>query len=151
MTLVRVRIRLFVKQPIAESEFLVMIITPQKIIFNSLRYHSSKVFALALLLCAGCGDKSLQLTPNQTKVFDDASAEVKQAWEKALVADKANNYVEAQTLLSNLNDMVLSDPQRKVLDDERAAFGQRLMQAADKNDPAAIQAAQMALKGQTRR
>ena len=125
--------------------------TTQKIIFNSLRACGNTFFALALLICAGCGDKSSQLTPNQTKIFDNAPAEVKQAWEKALSADKSNDYVAAQTLLSSLSGMVLSDAQRKVLDEERAAFGQRLMQAADKNDPAAIQAVQMALKNKNRR
>ena len=102
--------------------------------------------ASALLLVAGCGQKAATVTAEQTKAFDSAPAEAKQAWEKALAAEKAKDYVAAQAAFASLSQMILSDQQHKLLEDERAAFGQRLTQAADKNDPAAIQALQTAAK-----
>ena len=67
---------------------------------------------------------------------------MKQIWEKALTADKANDYVTAQTAMDNLNQMILSDPQRKALETELAAFGERLMKAVEKNDSGAVKAVQ---------
>ena len=96
----------------------------------------------ALLLATGCGQSSAKLTTEQSKAFDSAPAEVKQTWEKALAADKANDYVTAAASLDSLKKMILSDQQSKALEVEREAFGQRLMKAVDKNDPAAIQAVQ---------
>ena len=98
------------------------------------------------LLVSGCGQKAATVTAEQTKVFDSAPPEAKQAWEKALAAENAKDYVAAQTAFTSLSQMILSDQQHKLLDDERAAFGQRLTEAADKNDPAAIEAVKMAMK-----
>jgi hypothetical protein len=104
----------------------------------------------ALLLAAGCGQKTAQLTADQNKAFDSAPPEVKQAWEKVLAADKSNDYVTAVASLDGLKKMILSDEQSKALEAERDAFGQRLMKAVDKNDPAAIQAVQNSQKSRTR-
>lgn len=104
-----------------------------------------------MLLVAGCGSKAGKLTTDQVKAFDSAPPEAKQAWDKALAAEKAKDYVAAQTAFASLGQMILSDQQRKILDDERAAFGQRLTQAADKDDPAAVQALQMAIKSRNAR
>ncbi len=109
------------------------------------------LLALTVLISAGCGQNAAHLTADQTKAFDSAPPEVKQTWDKALAADKSNDYVAAQTALSSLSQMILSDQQQKVLDEERAAFGQRLMQAADKNDPAAVEAVKLALKNRKAR
>ena len=100
----------------------------------------------AVLAAAGCGERGVSLSSAQSKAFDGAPAETRQIWEKALAAEKAKDYVAAQTAFASLGQMFLSDQQHKVLDDERAAFGQRLTQAADKNDPAAIEALKMAIK-----
>ena len=123
----------------------------QKKFFNSSGTLPSAVLAVVLLFSAGCGQKSAQLTADQNKAFDNAPPEVKQTWDKALAADKANDYVAAQTALSSLSQMKLSDQQQKVLEEERAAFGQRMMQAADKNDPGAIEAVKQALKNRKAR
>lgn len=98
-------------------------------------------FALTLL-CAGCGPKAPTLSSQDMKAFESAPAEVKEAWQKALAADKANDYVTAAALLNSLEQMTLSDSQKQALEVEREAFGQRLMQAAEKNDPAAVKAIQ---------
>lgn len=105
----------------------------------------------ALLLATGCGQSSAKLTTEQSKTFDSAPAEVKQTWEKALAADKANDYVAAQTALDSLDKMILSDLQRKALEVESGNFGMRLWQAAEKNDPAAVKAVQEINKIKSRR
>jgi hypothetical protein len=98
--------------------------------------------AIALLVAGGCGNQTVKLTSEQTKSFDTVPSEVKQAWDKALTADKANDYVNAQKLLDNLKQMQLNDEQKQALETERATFDQRLWQAAEKNDPAAVKAVQ---------
>ena len=104
---------------------------------------SPVILGFVLILTAGCGPKAPKLSSSDLTAFDSAPAEVKQTWEKALAADKANDYVNAASLLNNLEQIgSLSDPQKQALETERAAFGQRLMQAVDKNDPAAIKAVQ---------
>jgi len=105
----------------------------------------------ALLLVAGCGQKTSKMTSEQSKSFDSAPPEVKQTWEKALAADKANDYLTAQTSLDTLNKMILSDPQRQAVEAENNSFGERLMQAVNKNDPAAVQAVQEINKSRSRR
>jgi hypothetical protein len=95
-----------------------------------------------LWLAAGCGERTAKLTADQSKSFDSAPAEVKQTWEKALAAEKASDYLAAQTAFDSLQQMYLSDPQRQVLETECSAFGLRLGQAVEKNDPAAVQALQ---------
>ncbi len=93
-----------------------------------------------LLVVTGCGQKAAKITSDQSKAFDSAPPEVKQTWDKALAADKANDYVTAAASLDSLQNAILSDQQSQALQAERAAFSQRLMQAAEKNDPAAVQA-----------
>jgi hypothetical protein len=107
--------------------------------------------ANALLLVASCGQKVAQLTSEQSKAFDGAPPEVKQTWEKALAADKANDYVVAQTSLDSLGHMILSDAQRQALDTESAALGLRLMKAVEKNDPVAVKAVQEINQTRSRR
>ena len=91
-----------------------------------------------LLLCAGCGEKTSQLNSEQSKAFAGATPEVKQAWEKALAADKAGNFEAAVTAMDSLKTMSLSELQVQALEAERFAFGERLMAAVNKNDPAAL-------------
>lgn len=96
----------------------------------------------ALLLVAGCGQKTAKITSEQSKTFDSSPPEVKQTWEKALAADKAKDYVTAQAALDSLDKMILSDLQRKALEIEITAFGQRLTLAFEKKEPAAVNAIQ---------
>jgi hypothetical protein len=115
---------------------------------------NSPVYCLlftALFMVVGCGERTAKLPADESQAFDGAPTEVKQAWDKALATEKAGDYVAAQTAFSGLNQLTLTVQQCKALDDERAAFGQRLTQAADKDDSAAIQALQMALKNRSAR
>lgn len=107
--------------------------------------------ALMLIGGTGCGSNSPKLSAEQSKAFDSAPAEAKQAWDKALAADKANDYMNAQKSLDSLNQMILSDPQRKALETESSSFEVRLMQAVDKNDPAAVKAIQEINQTRSRR
>jgi hypothetical protein len=109
---------------------------------------ASACLASTLLLVAGCGPKTPKITAEQSKSFESAPPEVKQVWEKALAADKANDYVAAAAALDSLKTMILSDQQRNALDVEREAFGLRLMKEVDKNNPAALQALQNSQKSQ---
>jgi hypothetical protein len=98
---------------------------------------------IALLIVGGCDNhQTLNLTSTESQAFDNAPADVKEAWKNAVTADTANDYVNAQKLLDGLKQMQLSDDQKKALDAETAAFHLRLWQAAEKNDPAAVKAAQ---------
>src|SRR5271170_1406755 len=84
--------------------------------------------AIVLLVVGGCGNQTIKLTSEERRAFESAPAEVKQAWENALAADKANDYVNAQKLLDGLKQMQLNDEQKQALDAESAAFHQRLWQ-----------------------
>lgn len=104
---------------------------------------SLAVLVLMLLASSGCNQQSTpKLTSEQLKAFDSAPADMKQTWNKALAADKANDYVNAQNLLDSLNQTNLSELQRSALEIETSTFQARLWQAAEKNDPAAVKAVQ---------
>jgi hypothetical protein len=97
---------------------------------------------IALLAMTGCNShQTVNLTSTENHAFDNAPADVKQAWVSAVAADTANDYLNAQKLLDGLKQMQLSDDQKKALDKETDAFHFRLWQAAEKNDPAAVKAA----------
>jgi hypothetical protein len=123
----------------------------QKAFLTSAYGLRGAVFVLALLISVGCGKNSLKLTTSESKAFGSAASEIREIWEKALAADKANNYSNAQTLLESLNQMQLSEDQRKALEKERADFGQRLWAAAEKNDPAAVKAVQNSQKSRNQK
>ena len=109
------------------------------------------ILGFSLILTAGCGPKVPKLSSSDLKAFDSAPAEVKQTWEKALAADKANDYVNAQNLLDSLAKMQLSNDQSNALQIESGTFGARLWQAAEKNDPAAVKAVQEINQSRDRR
>ena len=94
-----------------------------------------------VVVCVGCG-KAQSNESSEKTAFEKAPPEVKQVWESALAADKANDYLKAQQSLDSLGQMTLSEEQKQALEKERAAFGQRVWQAAEKNDPAAVKAVQ---------
>jgi hypothetical protein len=104
-----------------------------------------------LVLAAGCQPDSTQLSSGEAKAFATAPVEVAQTWQKALAADKANDYVTAQRLLGSLQQLQLSAPQQQALAKETAAFGQRVWAAAEKNDPVAAQAIQASKTSSSRR
>jgi hypothetical protein len=109
------------------------------------------ILGFALLLSAGCGPKGPALSSGDLKAFDSASPEVKQAWEKVLATDKANDYLTTQNLLDSLRQMPMDAGQSNAVEAESAAFGARLWQAAEKNEPTAVKAVQAINKSKGRR
>src|ERR1017187_2613882 len=103
---------------------------------------SLAILALTLVLGAGCGNDSVKLNSSESKVFDSAPAEVKQAWEKALAADKANDYTNAQSLLDSLQPMQLNDDQKQAVKRYLPCLAHRAGPAVKKNDPAAVKVIQ---------
>jgi hypothetical protein len=112
--------------------------------------HAGLALAIAAAVGFGCGQSSINLSSSDKQAFEQASAEVKQAWERALAADKAKDYATAQSQLDSLAQMQLTEPQKQALALEREAFNQRIWQAAEKNDPAAVKAVQDSQKSRTR-
>ncbi|MDE3066295.1 MAG: hypothetical protein KGJ60_01960 [Verrucomicrobiota bacterium] len=95
-----------------------------------------------VVLAAGCGSGTTRTTAAQLRAFDNAPAAVKQIWDKALAAERAKDYAAAQNSFESLSKMELTSQQKQALDAERFAFQQRLYQAAEKGDPAAVKTVQ---------
>jgi hypothetical protein len=97
------------------------------------------VFLIGCVVLAGCGKGG---SGSRTSGFSGAAPEVKEAWDKAVAADKANDYVPAvlgykQILLQRDQ---LSASQVKAVDEASSKLFQRLVEASSKGDPAAKQA-----------
>jgi hypothetical protein len=106
---------------------------------------------LALLAMTGCNKhQTASLTPAQNHAFDNAPADVKQAWESALAADKANDYENAQKALDGLKQVQLNNDQSQALTAELVSFQNRLYKSAEGGDAAAIKALQDINKGRSR-
>ncbi len=87
---------------------------------------------------AGCG----QASSTDAKSFDSAPPEMKAAWDKAVAADKANDYVAGVTGYKQilLQRDQLSPGQLKAAESAYGKLMQRLLEASGKGDPAAQQA-----------
>jgi hypothetical protein len=105
---------------------------------------------VVVMVCIGCGQTSAKLSSSEKQAFETANADVKQAWERVLAAEKTKDYLNAQTLFDNLGQMQLTEAQKQTLIKEREAFNQRIWQAAEKNDPAAVKAVQASQRSRTR-
>ncbi len=100
-------------------------------------YLSLLVSALSLFIAVGCGGKGAEPTAEDRKAFDTASPDMKQMWEKALEADKTNDYVAAETLLYALLRTETTPAQRDAVTHRLTAVTQRLNEGLEKDDPAA--------------
>jgi len=80
------------------------------------------VAGMLMLVWVACERSSVRLSSADKQAFEQASPEVKQAWQRALAADKANDYTNTISLLDNLAIMQLSEAQRQALYKEREAF-----------------------------
>jgi hypothetical protein len=99
------------------------------------------LLALMFFAAIGCHKQpSVAVNPDQLKAFDDASPEIKQAWQNALASDATTNYLDTENQLQALKKMNLSTNQYVTVQTELDVFHYRLVQAAEKNDPAAVQA-----------
>ena len=100
-------------------------------------------FVLAVLLAAcgvlaGCGKKS---TINSS-VFNQAAPEIKEVWDQASAADKANDYYTAATGYHSLmtKKSQMTDSQIETLNSMSLALNQRLTAAVNSGDAAAKEA-----------
>jgi hypothetical protein len=97
------------------------------------------VFLIGCVLLAGCGKGG---SGSGTSGFSNAAPELKEAWDKAVAADKANDYVPAvlgyKQILLQRDD--LSPSQVKAVEEASSKLFQRLVDASTKGDPAARQA-----------
>jgi hypothetical protein len=98
------------------------------------------VSALGILSSSGCGKPGGGLSAADPKAFDSAPPDIKQVWQQALTAEAATNYLDAVKALKSLRSMQLNEAQFVALQKEAADFNQRLFAAAEKNDPAAVEA-----------
>ncbi len=98
---------------------------------------------IVTLTLAGCSrSKPGGPTASDRQSFDNAPPELKQAWEKAWEADKANDYVAAEALLYALVSQPLSPPQKAAVEKELSSVHQRLLEAVQKGDTTANAALQ---------
>ncbi len=95
------------------------------------------------MLCvffAGCDQRNVNKS-----AFDSAKPEVKQTWQAALAASKANNYLSASTNFLSLISRDITPTQLVAVQDAMAGLTERMYQAAAKGD-AGAKAALDALK-----
>jgi len=88
---------------------------------------------VAALLFAACGgpDKS---------AFNHAAPDIKQVWNQAIAADRANNYVAANTNYASLLIRQISAEQQVAVHTALGALNQRMQNAAVKGDAIAQKA-----------
>jgi hypothetical protein len=97
----------------------------------------------AVLLCGGCKkDSSPGPTAAEIKAFEAAGPEVKQVWQAALDADRANDYGKGLTLYYSLLGENLTPEQQEAVGRLSTGLKQRLSDAAEKGDSAAQAALQ---------
>jgi hypothetical protein len=95
------------------------------------------VFGLAF---SGCG-KTKDSAAETAGLFDKASPEVKAMWDRAVTADKTNDYAMAYLTLRKLRSIGNLNPQQlAVLDQLSGSVNQRMFKAADQGDANAKQA-----------
>ena len=96
----------------------------------------------ALLLFGGCKKGNSTGPAADIKAFDTASPEVKRVWQAALEADRTNGYAGALTLYYSMLREDLTPEQRDAVGRVSTSLKQRLSDAAQKGDAAALAAQQ---------
>jgi hypothetical protein len=96
-------------------------------------------FLIGCVVLAGCGKGA---SGSGSSGFNGAPSEIKAAWDTAMAADKANDYIPAvlgykQILLQRDQ---LPPSQVKTVEEASGKLFQRLVDASTKGDPAARQA-----------
>jgi hypothetical protein len=110
---------------------------------KQMKFTRMILLAAVCALLNGCNDRSV----NQA-VFASAQPEVKQTWDKALAASKANDYVTASTNLVSLLGRGISPEQMVEVQNALAALNERMYAAAAKGDAAAQKAVETLKAGQ---
>jgi len=118
---------------------------PLSIFKQSLIWASG--LGLAASMFVGCSSSADQ------NAFEKASPEIKANWDRALAADKANDYFTASTSYANVlkEEIKLTPQQLALLESTSRALTQRMMAAAESGDPAAKQALVKLMQAQRQR
>lgn len=109
------------------------------------------VLGLAILMLTGCGKSNSALESNAAKAFQSADAPTKAIWDATSAALKTNGYAPALIGLQNLiNQPNLTEDQRQAVTAFISGLNDKLVDAASKGDPQAIEALK-ATRGSFRR
>jgi len=101
---------------------------------------------VACLFVGGCGDKPYSLSKEDLAAFKGAPPEVKQLWEEALKADKANDYLAAGNKYRVLLAKGITSEQMAAVQTALGGLNIRLNEAAAKGDASAKKALEAAAK-----
>lgn len=93
--------------------------------------------AAASLFLAGCGDAAPKMSAAEKSVFEKSTPEIRQIFEKAQAADKANNYLSACTNYFELLHQNLNMDQAMAMQTAMVSLKQRIFDAADKGEAGA--------------
>jgi hypothetical protein len=91
----------------------------------------------ASFLLGGCGGDAYQLSKEELAAFKAAPPEVKQAWEKGLAADKANDYLTASTNYRRLLTQPITSEQLVAVQTALGGLNYRINEAAANGDVSA--------------
>ncbi len=89
------------------------------------------------MVVAGCGNSAPKMTAAEKSVFEKSTPEIKQLFEKAQAADKANDYFSACTNYYAVMHQNLTMDQAMAMQTAMVALKQRVFDAADKGDAGA--------------
>ena len=89
------------------------------------------------MFVAGCGNDAPKMSSSEKALFENAPPEIKQLFEKALAADRADNYLSACTNYQALADKNLSLDQSTALATGMKSLKLRILDAAAKGDAGA--------------
>jgi hypothetical protein len=92
------------------------------------------------ILLAGCDDDTGKPSASDRAVFNQAAPEMKQVWDKAIAADKANDYLAANTNFVSLLKREITPEQLLAVQSALASLNARMNKAAAKGDAAALKA-----------
>jgi hypothetical protein len=106
---------------------------------------------IACLLLSGCGDNSYSLSKEELAAFKDATPELKQLWEQAQKADKANDYLTAGNNYRSLLAKGITTEQLVAVQTALGGLNYRINEAAAKGDASAQKALEAAKAGAPRR
>jgi len=111
----------------------------------------ASLFLSVLFLLCGCGNSEYKLSQQDLAAFKDAPPEKQQAWEQALKADKANDYLTASTGYRSLLTKDITPDQLVAVQTALGGLNLRINGAAAKGDTSAQKALEAAKEGASRR
>ena len=101
--------------------------------------HPFVLLVALAALAAGCS-KSPSSIGGKSKVFDSASAAVRESWTQAVACAKTNDYAGATVLMMGLRKEELTPEQLATVDASLKTLTEAMYEAAGRGDPAAQKA-----------